>query len=429
MVASILLTLGMAGWLSSTATAGAGGASIVTRLPVELAQRTALLFSVSVLCLAVGASCAAWLRPPQARAPEVSWPAQTPSWLTLGALLPLLVVVFGADPASLWLRATYQRGGAGSTLTGAGTTLSLGAVAVLGYVAVTRRRAVGLALLGTAGYVTLFLALGSRRLPLLPLCFALGVYVALRSRRALIGVALAALVTVALLPLPLFLRGCDSHGLAAYWAALPAFAHSDVQWTAALNNVLVTFPITGLTAYAAPPIPLHHLLVEMNPAPGSWAGWYDISGSLRLNAYTPYSGVGELGNLGWPAVAGFWFGIGVVLQWLDGRCREMARAGMSMWAVAVVGMSGLFALSMCQYNVRNSQRNLLYTVALVAALHLWGRRRSAEGGEDRRGLEVGPVPVVAAGRHFGDVRAGGTGLPGARVAVGRLRDDGVGGRG
>jgi hypothetical protein len=145
---------------------------------------------------------------------------------------------------------------------------------------------------------------------------------------------------------------------------LPELSPFTSDWLSILNNVLIAFPIIGATAYGAGTVYASDLLVAINPMPGGSAGWYDISDRMMLNPYTPYSGIGELGNVGWWAVVAFGVGIGVVLAWLEIAVRKNVNAGSHVYPAILLGISGLFALQLIQYTLRSGMRMLLYALLI-----------------------------------------------------------------
>lgn len=377
--------IGLLGYLMSAALSGAQGATVSGDIGPDLAARTGRLFAATAICLSLGVALAAWLRPAPVEADGiVTGPVEiSPTiqgWILPVSTVPFLIVVFGGgNPMGLLERTDYLSGAAGGSVSGIAAHVGIGAVAACGYVFARgkgskRVLAVGLAV----AYYLLFFALATRRINVLPLCFALGAYVAVMNRRSKVGMLVAAAMGAATLPVPLYMRGIEHQGLIPYLKALPGLLSSDVSWTDTLNNVLVAFPITALSAFESSPIPLRNLLIELNPAPGNLAGWYQINGSMRLNRYTPFSGVGEVGNLGWFTVAVVWILVGVLLAWMDARCWRLVNDGARIAAACIVGLAGLFAISVVEYNLRNSQRDLIYAVIFIFTLQAWKARSSRQ---------------------------------------------------
>jgi hypothetical protein len=266
-------------------------------------------------------------------------------------------------------RADYLLGERGTLLGGIGGALYTAGAVFVGYLfgASRTRGKRFLSVVLLMMFLVMQFSFGSRRFAMIPIAFAIGAVIAHNCKRNRRGVLWGGLWSVLLLPIPLKMRGLDRHGLLPYMDALPDTDWFDNDWSAALNNVFVSFPIIGETAFGRGEVTPDDLVVAVNPMPGGSAGWYDISSQFFLNKFTPYAGVGELGNVGWLAVVLFGIGIGLVLGWADGVVRQNLAAGHHVFAAAILGLSGLFALQMVQYTLRSSLRLLLYLVALEIA--------------------------------------------------------------
>jgi hypothetical protein len=388
-VVTLMEVIGVAGYLLNGRLAATGGGTISGELPNGMADRTAVLFAVTATATAVGSALAAFIRPapdgPRTRLRPVSVDGKHYPRLLMLACAPLVVVLVSIDPTWLLDRPSYlMPPTAGTGLSAFAANVGIGAVAVCGFLAASSRRHRIPAGVITALYAALYFTSATRKLSLIPIAFALGAYVAVMNRRTRLGLAAAAAAAFGMLPIPLYLRGLPRHGLFPYWQAMPGITDSGATWGTALNNVLIAFPITGQTAYASPQITVGQLLTELNPLPGGVAGWYGISRTMRLNAFTPFSGIGEVGNVGWWAVVAVWVGIGVVLAWLDARCHRLMFAGNQVGVACIVGLAGMFAVASVQYNLRAAQRDLVYATVLVLGIEALRRVRA-----------VSPDPVEA----------------------------------
>lgn len=345
----------------------------------HLVEPTVGIIFVSALALACGAIAYSTMRPRIATESlgQLLPPPRLRAVLLPAALAPLLVTV-ALTGDSLLVRPTYLQGTSGSLLAVVGS-ISLGAVVLLGAVAATDigvRR--GVALCGAAAYWVVLFASASRQFALAPVAFALSAYVCGRSRRAGRWVIATALFSLCLLQVPLYLRGLPEHGILPYWDALAAMPDLGAGLVYSLANVFSGFPVTGITAFASPPLDAHSLLVSLNPLPGRLTGWYEISPTLRIGTYYPYSALGEVANLGWSAVVLVWFSIGVVLAHLDRRVATFRATGYLVPALGIIALTVLFVLTATQYNMRTASRWLWYSLALdLGARWLWTRRSHA----------------------------------------------------
>jgi hypothetical protein len=372
----IIWVLGVAGWLTYPMLNGRSGGGISARLPEDLADKTAYLIGFSVIVLSAAAAVASYMRPPIARVkslPQLSLRGSWPTILLIASTVPGILAIIDTGWDFVWERDRYQGLEALSPIGVIGRQAAIGSVAVLGMLyrqASTSMRILNILIL--IGHFLLFLGWGSRRMALLPIMFVLGACVAgLTMKAAAKWMGTAAVAAALLLPIPLYIRGLQSHGIRPYLEGLPGlYANGGPQWQETLNNIMVFFPITAFTAYNVPTIQTDHFLREINPLPGEMTGWYEISSFMGLNRSTPFSGIGELGNLGWAWVIGAWAVIGVILVVLERYVAKAILLRQPVFAAAILGLCALFVLTITQYNFRNAQRPLMYALALVLAVHL-----------------------------------------------------------
>lgn len=373
------VVLAVLGSLLARSVGADGGVSAVLVLDDEDTLRTALLLVVSATALLVGAAVVLAAERGSGRErplPEPTLSAGSAlaspgrrSLILAVATLPLLVTV-ALNGTALLERNEYLIGDDGA-LSGATATVGMTGVVACGLLLRAERggRRVLPALVALA-YFAMFFALGSRQMALCPILLAVGIHVARPSRSSRVGLGVGLLTAIYLLPFPLFLRAVGTHGLVPYLAALPdAPAPLDVLAGSA-DNLLISFPLAGTTAFKVPQIPFPELLVELDPRPGSSAGWYDILTSLRINADTPYSAIGTLGNHGWTVVVLFWLVTGAFLAYLHLRAQTLTALGSRGVALVLIALPLVFTLFSLQYNLRNAVRFLVYAAVIDLAWRL-----------------------------------------------------------
>lgn len=378
---------GILGELLHNQVAGAGGASIRIPLSDELSTMTGRLFAVSALVVALAGALAGRGGPAPVAIGDTQFQSVRPSpkaqrWLRVFAVLPVALLASSGNLGRLIERAEYLDQTQSSSLASFGGQLAMAAVAVLGLLLATARpsgRVVAVLLLGV--YMTYYFASGSRRMALIPVLVAIGCCSVKMSKRAVAWLAASGVAAFVLMGVPLYLRGLSTHGLVPYLAAMPDYLATSTGWATITNNVLVSFPISGAVAFAQPPIPLHVLGIQLSPLPGGWTDWYDWLPVLRLNFYTPYSAIGELGNYGWVVLVAVMAGVGCIAGYLDRRVRTLMGSGQQLVALALVGLVALFAVFCLQYDLRAAARMLLYAVVLdVATLVVVPRIRASNAG-------------------------------------------------
>ena len=396
-----LLTLAVFGRVLYDDVAGAqGGGAIRIYLDEVTAERTQFLILVAAASILLGALLAVLLSGRVGEVGNVGLRAinlqpRSRRLIVAAAPLPLILLVFAFGPDRLVRRSLYIETHVGSSpLSSMGATLSVAMIVGLGYLWGTRTSRLWVALL-TLGYTVAFLGLGSRRLALIPILFALGVFAALPNRRSRWLLGGAAILSIYLVGLPLELRSLTEHGIAPYAAALPDIMGSHHPWAATGRNLLIGFALIGQTAFKVTTFPRSDVLVALNPLPGGPAGWYDIANSHRLNAYTPTAGVGELGNAGWEITVFVCLLIGAALAYIDVRSKRLMARDKQLFGLALVLLSALFLLMLSQYNLRSATRMLYYAVAVdVLATTLISRARSKLPPKKE---DLGPGTLTGAG--------------------------------
>lgn len=376
---AFMAIFGIGGYL----TLGAGGTLIGSDLivpePMVLPALKALFYSS--LCAAVGALLCVWARPPLSlgevsRMQPVRLTRPARSVLKLVAAAPLFL--YASSPAFLIERATYSSGQAGSVFIGLARNSTIVAVVVLGYLwPKARQPARILIVIMMCLYWIIIFAQASRQFALMPLFFAIGVFAATLTNSAKRTVILATIVSVLLVPVPLYLRTLSDHGLLPYLNALPELsAQAFSEPFAGVSNVFFGFAVLALTLSRAPSVPLEIVLIQLNPLPGEYAGWYEVADSLRINPAVPYSTIGEVAGAGPSILIAFWLFVGVVLAHIDRRIAVLLADNQQLSALAMLALSMTFVVLASQYNVRNSFRVIFYLLALDLITRIWRGLRS-----------------------------------------------------
>lgn len=364
---SIISVVGTAGFILGDFLTGAQGGSIILELTPSQRVQTALLYAATAWLIIAGSFGSVFITGrgsvrADLRALKLNHRTQTVALAIAVVPLILMAVALGD---TVFARSVYLAGERGGQLLGIGQQLATAAAAIVGYVfgagtKMQRVAAIAISLAITA----VFFGLGSRRMALLPVVFAIGAVLA-NPKKWVRYLLPAVVIAAVLLPLPLYLRGSLSHGIFPYIGQLATFDISLVDWRSTVNNVLISFPITGATALQIPPIPMEYFWISLNPLPGNVAGFYDITVNLGLNRYTPYSTVGEVWNRGPFVATVFWLVAGIILAWLDGEVGKWMKGRYSFVGLIIVVLAGLFALTCLQYNLRASGRMLLYAIAIT----------------------------------------------------------------
>jgi hypothetical protein len=297
-------------------------------------------------------------------------PRKLRGWLTLALPIPAMALIYMRDINMLLERSTYRYEGLSSGLAGGLTAVLIVTLVLSGYLLRTERLAgQSLVIVNIVLSVGYLLALGSRMFAAAPVLIAVGFYLARMNRRSLYILLAGGVVSLLIVPLPMYWRIEDAHGLIPYLSSLSGYGDSDFGLATTAKTILISVPITGASAVKA--IPDEALRVALDPRPGAMAGWYDIYPQLMLNKFSPTSGVGELLNHGTTVLAVVFLTIGVYLGFLDRHLRRLLQRGHHLVAFAHVGFIALALVYLVQYHLRISARMLYYSAALWLLYTLW----------------------------------------------------------
>jgi hypothetical protein len=365
---AVLLVVAIFGYRSNEHPSTKTGSSYYIFVGQQLSESTFVLICTGAIAIGLGALIT--LPGPRGVSRiKVEIPAEWMSRLLVFSAVPTLLTVYSIGWGPLLDRAHYLVGGKGG-LGSIASVLTLATAVIYGYLwSATRggkRVASGL---GAVALLLVFFALGSRRMALFPALFAIGYALHRRSRRSFYALIVVIAISTWLLRVPLYLRGGTSHGLIPYAHNLGS-ALTAPSAGSSITSITSSYPIIAATAYLSPHYPASWLLIELNPAPGHWAGWYNIAPTLGagINNATPYSGIGELGSHGTVATVLVLGLTGMVLGYFERRIRHFAAAGRPFLGIAYLGLVGLFSIELVQYYLRTSYRPLYYIAAIDLVL-------------------------------------------------------------
>lgn len=301
------------------------------------------------------------------------------------AVAPLVLLLYGKGSAIYSAPAYLDHTGPAWALSVGNSLAPISlfglAIAILAWRGGTRV----LAAMTMACWAVVLFSAGTRRIALIPAVFFLALYLVpdrtgaprrVRWPTAVICVY----VSIVLIGVALRLRGSDvGVGFVPFLGVV-----QDDPWNflkpdlaGSLGNILFGVPLSGYVASEAPHLSFHALATSITPLPSGLTDWGEIAPTLRVNAFTPYAGIGELANHGWLVLVVFTFGVGVVFAACDAGVRSMGQWGLAMSPV-LVGLSLLFTLDFCEYNLRSSTRIVYYCAALTLAfraIHMLTRSR------------------------------------------------------
>jgi hypothetical protein len=369
--ATYLAIVGLLGMGFTKALVGVGGTSGLGAITLEpeiaAGAAIALLAAASIVLLAAAVSRGRSTTDSAGVLFDLGDVARYAGWFLLFGTVELAALVGYLGFGNLLQRADRLVGRSSSIE----AVISMAAVAAVVVVAIalfTRRGpARAYAFLLILGFVAYFVAMGTRRLALLPLLLLLAYVVAKRGRIGVTAVFVATAAALIALALPLHFRGQPTHGLLPYVASLSSFALTPDVLAASLNNFLAGFKITALTAFTQPQLPIEIFWISVNPISGDNAGWYQVAPTLRLNRYTPYSAIGELINYGGFVFVAAFAALGVILGIIQRVNDRLLSDTLGRFvAIVALGLVFIFVIQSAQYNLRSDLRYIYFAVGAQA---------------------------------------------------------------
>jgi hypothetical protein len=287
---------------------------------------------------------------------------QTVSGIIISIACVVLTVI-GTGPGNLWYRQEYLVH-ENQILQISGGSLFLPSAFALGVITGQQARGVRFLALTIFGVIeALSVALSTRGLALLPIIFGVGCLFAQpknRKFRAALGITL--LVTPFLIMVPLATRSMTEQGFSTFPQILDIGSQIDLgdQLHVVLNNVLFAVPLTIQSAMPIAENAGKYVLVNIDPTPGVWSGWYNKE--LRINEFIPFNAIGDLLRAGtWIAIL-YYSVVGVYFAGIDARIRSIDRIGPGL--LLLIAMTFGFIVFSLQYSLRTATRLIYYAIAI-----------------------------------------------------------------
>jgi hypothetical protein len=237
----------------------------------------------------------------------------------------------------------------------------------------SRARFLALAIFGVLEAITA--ALSTRNFALLPIVFCLGCLLAQpRNAKLRAALAITLLVTPFAMMVPLATRGMTEQGFSTFPQIFDVVSQINIgdKLLEVLDNVLVSVPLTIQSAMPFAENAKDYVLLNIDPTPGVWSGWY--ARELRFNVYMPFNAIGDLLRAGtWVAVL-YYAVVGVYFARIDARLKSAARIGPGL--LLLIALAFGFIIFSLQYSLRTATKLIYYMMFIEL---VW-----------RAGLMVGP---------------------------------------
>ena len=380
-VSGVVFASGWLGYLLWDRLAGKGGVSAQIFLDGRTETAALAISVLSALSILVGTISIGRMGMGPTKTPnETHWKGSASGDRVLVRIstVSALISIGGMGVGDIFYRAEYlgYPGGINLLSRVSGTTVLVGAASA-GALTVSgplRSRTLGWLLFACTS--VLIVSQGSRRLALLPILLLLG-RVANGRRLRVREMVLSIIFAIFLMPLPLAFRGLPEHGFVPHLWEVPTLVRDQPPWEPIAANALFGFPLAAEVGLNEKPIRHSVFWISVNPLPGTSVGWSEVSLSLRLNAYTPYSGLGELANHGQIFLVLYSSLTGLILTVVTrGLAVGHGTNGVSVFRrLFLLAGSGFMALTFLQYNLRSTTR-ILYLLVAAALLVSLARGRS-----------------------------------------------------
>jgi len=295
--------------------------------------------------------------------------------------VPLFLSVIGSGFDNVISSTVYLPDGDYPIISRLGGILSMAAIFFMGMVVASEnsRRWKIIYWVLLACYLSFYMAIATRRVAMLFVLYFAGSLINGRNNARVTRTFLIITLAVPfLLYLPLYIRSQPLLGL----AALPANIYNGIASILSISllelykgifaNISFGVPLAGYVA-VQPEIKFDYLLISISPLPSFLLGamgfndWYAVSDDLRVNAYIPYSAIGELANHGlvWLFIVFSCFG------YLISRFEALINYNKKpFYEIGYILACGLLFFSIfisTQYNLRSVFRFYYYSI-LVATL-------------------------------------------------------------
>lgn len=290
--------------------------------------------------------------------------------IVLFSLFPGFLIVFGIGISNVFERTVYIVY-ENQELVIIGKALALFGVLALGYVA-GKKKHVFISLVILLSYLLLYIALSSRRVGLVLVVFFLGMLLADNKRISYKLYFFFSILTVpALAQLVLVLRRLDIQGVTSFFSYITEFGITEIVDPSKLliipYNISFLTPLSAYVYYKVPTLDIQYFYTSINPMPGFFTDWYQISDVLKVNKFMPFNTIGELLNHGIFIAISWNFMLGIYFSRLDKKVRLLINNATLLnvlLAIFIISIVIVFIVTTTQYNLRSSMRLIYYLVFL-----------------------------------------------------------------
>ncbi|WP_299208260.1 O-antigen polymerase [uncultured Dokdonia sp.] len=167
------------------------------------------------------------------------------------------------------------------------------------------------------------------------------------------------------------LRSLEYHGIIPYLANIPVLGSGIIEKS--IFNIYYTFifgVFVTIQTINESVVDWYIIVVNLNPLPGSIAGWYDYAASRRLNRFAPYSLHGEVFSMGITFSIFFFTLIGIFFSFLEKKIKQRFISKSFFQGFILVVILYLHIFYSFEYNMRSSLRYIYYAFFYLFVLFL-----------------------------------------------------------
>ncbi len=169
------------------------------------------------------------------------------------------------------------------------------------------------------------------------------------------------------------LRQLELHGVIPYLKSL-AYMSSFDFYRSLLFNVYYTF-IYGffvtIKTIKESQLDWNIIFINLNPLPGSMAGWYNYAQDMRINIYVPYTLHGRVFRTGMGFTIVYFFITGLIFTYFEKKIRNLLSSKNKMLAFVLVIILTLHIVYAFEYNMRSAIRYFYYAFFIVGVVYLF----------------------------------------------------------
>jgi len=162
------------------------------------------------------------------------------------------------------------------------------------------------------------------------------------------------------------LRGLDSHGIIPYLKSIVIFKGEFIR--SFLFNIyysLIYGVFVTIKTIQNSQLDWNIIFINLNPLPGSIAGWYDHAKDMRINTYVPYSLHGRVFKTGTIFTIVYFFTTGLIFSYMEKKVRSFLNKDKRLLAFTIVLILILHIVYGFEYNMRAAIRYIYYAFFII----------------------------------------------------------------